>query len=169
MSDITDLIPKRYLEADFNLIPEDIKGKLSGLKEKGLYLWGGCGSGKTYICYAIFKEGRNRGMNIMVRNFPSMLNQIKGKDNLNDEIRDIANYNGILIIDDIGAEKMSEWVAETLYIIINTRYENCSPTIFISNLSLQKLEEVVGDRIPSRISEMCHIMKIDNKDRRLTP
>lgn len=168
MNDIIDLIPKRYRDCQFENIPKDIKDKLSGLKEKGLYIWGGCGSGKTYVCYSVFKEGKTRGMNIMVRNFPLMLNQIKGKDNLNDEVRDIANYEGILIIDDIGAEKMSEWVAETLYIIINTRYENCSPTIFISNLSLQKLEEVVGDRIPSRISEMCEVIKLDGKDKRLT-
>ena len=167
MTDLTDLIPKRYHAAEIGSIPKSIREKLTGLKDRGLYIWGGCGTGKTYVSYAIFKEGRTKGINVMIKNFPAFLNQIKGKDNINDEVRDLANYQGVLILDDIGAEKMTEWVGETIYLIVNGRYENCLPTIFTSNLSLEKLEEVAGDRIPSRISEMCHIEKLDGKDKRL--
>lgn len=167
MEDLTDLIPKKYQEAEFSKIPKNIRTKLSSLKDKGLYMWGSCGTGKTYICYAIFKEGRAKGMDIMIKNFPMFLSQIKGKDNINDEVRDLASYKGVLILDDVGAEKMTEWVSEAMYIIINTRYENCLPTILASNLSLEDIGETVGDRIPSRITEMCHIEKIGGDDKRL--
>lgn len=73
----------------------------------------------------------------------------------------------LIVLDDIGAEKASEFVEEFFYLLINTRYENVHPMIFTSNLPLSALAERIGDRIVSRIKEMCEIVKIDGNDRRL--
>lgn len=73
----------------------------------------------------------------------------------------------LLFIDDIGAEKVSEWVEEVIYLIVNTRYENNVPIVFTSNYPLSGIAEKVGERVASRIKEMCHIVKLDGEDRRL--
>jgi DNA replication protein DnaC len=72
----------------------------------------------------------------------------------------------VLILDDLGAEKASEWVAETLYILIDDRYGNMKPTVFTSNYSPSELAERLGDRIVSRIMEMCRIIEIKTSDKR---
>ena len=73
-----------------------------------------------------------------------------------------------LILDDIGIEKTTDWTFQTLYLIINRRYEYLRPTVFTSNLSLEKLAEQLGDdRISSRIFGMCHIHSMKNADRRV--
>jgi len=73
-----------------------------------------------------------------------------------------------LILDDIGAEKVSDWTLQSLSIIINNRYEYLKPTIFTSNFNLDQLADKLGDdRIPSRIFGMCYVYHMKNMDRRL--
>lgn len=81
--------------------------------------------------------------------------------------RSVMDFKGILILDDVGAEKLTDWVAETFYLIVNKRYNEMLPTIFSSNLAVGELAEMLGDRTASRIVEMCDIIKIDGEDRRL--
>ena len=76
-------------------------------------------------------------------------------------------YKNLLFIDDLGAEKVTEWVEEVIYLIINTRYENNIPIVITSNYPLSKIAELVGDRVASRIKEMCHVIEIKGEDRRL--
>lgn len=59
--------------------------------------------------------------------------------------------SSILILDDLGAEKMSDWAGTMLYLIVNRRYEGMRPTIFTSNLDLKQLAEKLGMRISSRV------------------
>lgn len=73
----------------------------------------------------------------------------------------------LLIIDDLGAEKPSEWVAETLYRIINHRYEHELPVVITSNLSLDQLAQRLGDRTASRLAELCEVIELTGRDRRL--
>ena len=80
----------------------------------------------------------------------------------------IMDFKGLLFIDDIGAEKMTEWVAETFYLILNYRYNEMLPTIFTSNLSPSELAERIGDRIVSRIIGSSDVIKLDGEDRRLS-
>jgi DNA replication protein DnaC len=77
-------------------------------------------------------------------------------------------HKNLLFIDDLGAEKVTEWVEEVVYLIINTRYENNIPIVITSNYPLSKIAELVGDRVASRIKEMCHVVEIKGEDRRLT-
>jgi DNA replication protein DnaC len=101
-------------------------------------------------------------------NFPRLLQKIKNTFGTK-ESSDIEEYfiGSILILDDIGAEKFTDWSIENLYRLVDCRYENELQTVFISNLSLKELSEKVGDRVASRITEMCHIIKMKGKDRRV--
>ena len=82
-------------------------------------------------------------------------------------INDKIKTENILLLDDLGAEKQTDWVLEILYRLINYRYEQMLPTFFSSNYSLQELSEKIGDRVVSRIVEKCDIVKIEGEDRRL--
>ena len=75
-----------------------------------------------------------------------------------------------LVLDDIGVEKPSEWVMQTLYTIIDRRNRDIKQTIFTSNYAIKDLRDRVGERIVSRIVELCgknNILNLKGKDRRL--
>lgn len=73
----------------------------------------------------------------------------------------------MVFLDDLGAEKASEWVKEQLYSIINERYNWMRPVLITTNLSIQEIANNYGDRFASRIVEMCEIIKFTGSDRRL--
>ena len=72
----------------------------------------------------------------------------------------------LLIIDDIGAERVTEWVRERLVSIINTRVGAGLSTIYTSNLSPEELKEGLGDRISSRVLGSSGVVEITGADRR---
>lgn len=72
----------------------------------------------------------------------------------------------LLIIDDLGIEKMSDWLREKVYLLVNHRYENRLPMIFTSNQSLEQVETLYMPQIASRIREMCKVLKMSGEDRR---
>lgn len=74
----------------------------------------------------------------------------------------------LLVLDDLGVEKTTDWSFQMLYILINRRYEDMSKTIITSNLNLKELSEKLGDdRITGRIQQMCQIIKMENKNFRI--
>jgi DNA replication protein DnaC len=82
----------------------------------------------------------------------------------------------LLVLDDLGAEKPSEWVAETMSLIVNTRYNERRPTIFTTNFEdlpdeaeLESLKVRVGFRLHSRLHEMCEFLEYDGGDYRMMP
>lgn len=82
----------------------------------------------------------------------------------------MANYREaeILLLDDLGAAKSSEWVEETTYRLLNHRYEAMLPSIFTTNLPLADLREGLGDRLASRLVEICDRVVLVGGDRRRT-
>ena len=83
-----------------------------------------------------------------------------------DEVLDYVRRCNLLIVDDIGAEKPSEWVRERLLSFINTRVSNELTTIYTSNLSLERLREKMGDRIVSRIIGSTKEIELVGRDQR---
>ncbi|EKD46442.1 MAG: hypothetical protein ACD_67C00234G0001, partial [uncultured bacterium] len=73
----------------------------------------------------------------------------------------------LLVFDDIGAEKSSDWVQETLFVLINHRYEQMLSTILTTNCTLDELATRVGKRITSRLIEMCRCIRMDGEDWRI--
>lgn len=76
---------------------------------------------------------------------------------------------GVLMLDDLGAAKSSEWVEETTYRLLNHRYEAMLPSIFTTNLPLAELREGLGDRLASRLVEICQRVVLTGADRRRQP
>jgi len=75
-----------------------------------------------------------------------------------------ARSDALVILDDIGAEKPSDWVEEQLYGLIDVRYRMLSSTIFTTNCTLKQLEAQIGSRSVSRIMEMCEGVKVGGED-----
>lgn len=132
---------------------------------KGLFLFGKAGTGKTHLAAKIAHETQVPTRFIKMAKLLLELRSNFGRDSWeNEKIIEKLSKVDLLIIDDLGTEKMSDWVAETIYLLIDERYANMRPTIITSNFSLEELEERVGDRVCSRIMGMCRLLKVDTGD-----
>lgn len=171
------MTPERYKEAKWSDVPSDIQKATLAMAQtkRGIYLEGGVGCGKTHICWAIknFLDTTSKTRKVEFWNVSTLLQEIRNdydRDGYS-KVRPAENIinarRTLLILDDIGAEKATEFAAEMLYRIINHRYNEMIPTIFTSNLSLGALAEQIGERSASRIAEMCDIIKINGEDRRV--
>ena len=83
-----------------------------------------------------------------------------------DYAEDLANYYGLLILDDLGAEKITDFVKQITYYIINEREINCLQTIITSNFNLSQIDEMIDSRVSSRISAY-NILNFGKIDRRI--
>lgn len=142
-----------------------------GATSKGLKLFGSYGCGKTHLVSAIIHKIGENFINSTFVNVPELLVKIKqsfGNDEVNlDCTIERAKEAPLLILDDLGAEKPSEWVREQLYVIINRRYEDMLPTIVTTNCTTAELVERLGERTVSRLIEMTDAYKITADDYRL--
>lgn len=138
--------------------------------ERGLYLMGGVGGGKTHLAVATVQRVIDRGYKGRFLLVPEWLREIKQTfGQSSDEQRNVTQafeFDGLLVVDDIGAEKPSDWVEEQMYLAINHRYTHLLPTIFTSNLGPVELESRLGERISSRILEMCDGVLVNADDYR---
>lgn len=144
----------------------------------GLYIWSSdTGNGKTtWACkimsYYFRKIAFNSGLEFegLYIYLPTFLEDLRASYSDPDpeflEELEMVKKSKILIIDDIGAEKPSEWVSERLLSFINTRVSNGLSTIYTSNLSLDELESKIGRRIRSRIEGSTKEVHLIGKDRR---
>lgn len=88
-----------------------------------------------------------------------------------DAERDLATLSTcpLLILDDLGAAKQSEWTEEITYRLINRRYTDLLPTLLTTNLPTAALRDAVGDRVASRLAEMTTTVVLTGADRRRRP
>ena len=197
-------IPKRYANCTFDSFePGHDKSLLHALKiakklvenypqqEIGLLFQGPCGVGKTHLAAAILNELINKkkvpcyfcDFRELIRNLQSSYSP---DSNLNesDLLYPIFNKN-VIVLDELGAKRTTSWVEETIFYIINYRYNNKKLTIFTSNYIDNEEEEEdlrdkqfkkkddslidrIGFRLRSRIYEMCKIVDMDGEDYRKT-
>lgn len=113
-------------------------------KQKGLYLSGSFGSGKTFIVSALLNELAKDGYSSIIVYYPELLRSLKegfGNEDFNDRLNEIKKCD-LLLLDDIGAEATSLWNRdEILGTIMQYRMDNKLSTFFTSNLNLNELEE----------------------------
>lgn len=113
--------------------------------KKGLYLNGNFGCGKSYLIAATFNELAKKNVKSAIIFWPHFISELKisfnGEGNFN-YLMSLAQKTPLLLIDDIGAENLTDWIRdEILCTILNTRMEASLPTFFTSNLNIKMLEE----------------------------
>lgn len=153
-------MPKEISEASFRKIYKDDSNRLETIRElkyfydhyqkdkkiKGIYLHGNFGCGKTYLIAALFNELAKKNIKSTIVYFPEFLRSLKasfgGEDDEYNNRFDQVMYADLLLLDDIGAEKISDWARdEVLGVILQYRMEENLPTFFTSNLTLDELEQ----------------------------
>ena len=145
----------------------------------GLLFQGSCGVGKTHLAVAALKELIGKGIPGLFYDFRDLLKEIQDSYNPNtrtSELKILAPIfeAEVLVLDELGASKPTEWVQETITHIINKRYNDKKVTIFTSNyLDIpintsydETLTDRVGVRLRSRLHEMCRLILIEGDDYR---
>ena len=148
--------------------------------DQGLLLMGDIGGGKTHLAVSIAKLLKGRGILCLFREFGSLLKDIRDSydpTTLSSELRVLNPVLDaeVLVLDELGASKPTDWVRDTLYHIINTRYNQNKTTIFTTNFldirtdpRKEILEDRVGAAIRSRLHQMCRTVVISGEDFRET-
>jgi DNA replication protein DnaC len=194
-------IPLRYINCDFASYKTDAIQTLASAKlvvEKwtiqypidrtGLLLIGPSGVGKTHLSVAAMKQLIKKGVHSLFCDYRELLKQIQNCYNPSVQATELEILRPVfetevVLIDDIGAVKPSEWVWDTVSIILNTRYNNALTTIITSNFldgpprkagmstaqavsTDDTLGDRLGERMRSRLFEMCRLVQVDGKDYR---
>lgn len=167
-------LPKRYEGVKYDDAPKEIRAAFEKIKQsrRGMYIHGEVGTGKTHIAFALAAEAAKKGWPATFYNTTELLREIRmdfdrdaySKKRIEDYL---LSFEGLLFLDDIGSEKMTDWVGETFYLIVNRRYNAMLPTIFTSNFGVSDIAERIGDRTASRIVEMCDVFELVGSDRRV--
>ena len=147
--------------------------------EKGLLLIGRPGIGKTHLAVAALREVVLRtSARALYYDTRTLLSTIRSTFNpvtrtSEAEVLDRVMGAELLVLDDLGAERATDWVADTMNLIVNTRYNDRRPTIFTTNYhdlpdheDLESLHVRVGFRMYSRLREMCEFLEYDGPDYR---
>ena len=136
---------------------------------KGLLLYGTVGTGKTYFAACIANSLIDAGYSVLMTNFARLTNQIQGMFDWKQEFIDSLNRYTLLIIDDLGAERKSEFMQEQVFNIIDARYRSGLPMIITTNLTaeeIKKPQDVGYSRIYDRILERCFPVEVTGASRR---
>lgn len=193
-------IPKRYENCSFdNYIPQGSNNTNALISQAravldcksfvreypnidfGLLFLGNCGVGKTHLAVAVIKELILKAhAPCLFYDFRDLLKEIQDSYNPNtatSELKVLAPiYEAeVLVLDELGANKPTAWVMDTMTQIINTRYNDRKITIFTSNYRDERssdygetLSERLGVRLRSRLYEMCKIIQIEGDDYRMS-
>ncbi|MEU7399711.1 ATP-binding protein [Streptomyces sp. NPDC044948] len=136
---------------------------------QSLLLVGPVGVGKTHYAFSVLRAVAETGAAIKWQAYTAA--NLYAALRPRDDRRADSDYESIahaplLFVDDLGAAKLTEWAEEVTYRLINDRYERCLPSIFTTNVLPGQLGATVGDRVASRIAEMCERIALKGADRR---
>jgi DNA replication protein DnaC len=147
--------------------------------DQGLLFMGTVGVGKTHLAVAILRSLiEEKGISCLFYEFGSLLKEIQNSYNPISQTSELGVlepvFNAdVLVLDELGASKPTDWVRDTMMQIINTRYNNRKLTIFTTNYldgrrseRDETLEERIGVRLRSRIFEMCKTVQLEGDDYR---
>ncbi len=199
-------IPKRYEHCELPNFDTDFPGAHASLAEahflasnfakkcdprgdKGLLIIGKIGTGKTHLAVGIIKELiLNRGISCLFYDYRELLKEIQNSYNSTVQTTELdvlwpVFESDVLVLDELGAVKPTEWVWDTVSLILNTRYNDNRTTIITTNFDDQPAAAVsgslsparaasrgetlgdrIGERMRSRLHEMCRIITLDGTD-----
>lgn len=137
---------------------------------RGLLFWGTVGTGKSYAAACIANELLNRKTPVVMTSFVKVLQVIQ--DNTENETEFVNRLCAarLLIIDDLGTERNTDYALEKVYNVIDSRYRTGKPLILTTNLNLQDMQmtqDIRYQRIYDRIFEMCHPVMVNGTSWRI--
>jgi len=188
---VASVIPPRYRGVSFDrppvsdmardlqtkIVVERVRTFVTELDDRlesgqGLWLTGGTGTGKTTLAMLASKAALEAGHSVAIYSLPKLLARIRrtydaepGGDSYSAFFERLTSVD-LLHLDDLGAEKKSDWVLEQLYALVNERYEEKRSMLITSNFDGVELEEQVGPRIVSRLTEMTEPLPLLGEDNR---
>ena len=152
---------ERCLEAAKNFAEHFDRHQVSG---EGLLMFGNPGNGKSHLAAAIVNAVIPRGKACVFRSVPALLKKLQETYRADarvseSEILAVLQDADLVVLDDLGAEKMTEWAESMLYYIVDQRYRWRKPLIVTTNCDLEELEERIGTRTFDRLLEMCVLVE----------
>lgn len=141
---------------------------LFGSKRNSLIIYGGVGSGKTHLAAAIANVMIDRGIPVLFGTFSEHLEHIREEYDHTGQKKYLSMMKStpMLVLDDLGKERKTDWTQQILFDVINYRYEHLLPTIVTSNLNFEEMGRYVGNAIFSRLYEMSGGVKTAGADHR---
>lgn len=164
-----EFIPPRFREEI--VLPQPVYDWIArGDAAQGLYLAGQIGTGKTHAAWSAVASwcittSTEPAGNVVAAQASDLLDGLRPGDDARPRMR-ACQTAPLLMIDDLGAEKASEWTQKCLHAIVDHRYVQCLPLIVTSNLPPPALAAQAGERTASRLAEMCTVVPMTGKDRR---
>jgi len=169
---LSAVIPRRYRDVAFERYPvteiepavvaatrrfaDRIDERLDA--GRGLWFMGTVGTGKTTLAMLVSKAALEAGRSVAIYSLPRLLNEIRDThraERSHVDLLDRLTAVDLLHIDDVGAERTTDWVLEELYSIVNARYEDKRSIVITTNLYPDDLAAQIGSRTVSRLTEIC--------------
>lgn len=163
-----EAIPSRFRRATLDDLDANVQEQLRAWLAAGavanLIITGPVGTGKSHAAVAVLRELARAGRGVTFAPLCEMLDSLRpgGPDHAMQSLR-----YGVLVIDDIGTEKPSEWTTERIFGVLNRRWLDETTTIVTTNLSVDDLESALGERTFSRLGHGATVLVLRGPDRRL--
>ncbi|HWF24904.1 MAG TPA: ATP-binding protein [Solirubrobacteraceae bacterium] len=183
---LSAVIPKRYRDVAFERPPvtdieprhavTDVRRFADSVDERldagqGLWFMGPVGTGKTTLAMLVSKAALSAGRSVAIYSLPRLLNEIRETHTMKRshvDLLDRLTAVDLLHIDDVGAERTTDWVLEELYSIVNGRYQDGRSIVVTTNiLDRAALCEQITERTVSRLTEMCDEIPVLGHDHRM--
>jgi DNA replication protein DnaC len=182
---LSAVIPRRYREVSFDRPPvTDIDRRIVRATRafagdidrhldagRGLWFMGPVGTGKTTLAMLVSKAALKAGRSVAIYSLPRLLNEIRDThraERSHVDLLDRLTAVDLLHVDDVGAERTTDWVLEELYSIVNARYEDQRSMVITTNiLDREALCEQITERTVSRLTEMCDELPLLGHDHRM--
>jgi DNA replication protein DnaC len=182
---LSAVIPRKYRGVSFDRSPVTdmpepqvriVRRFVGALEEnldggRGLWLHGQVGTGKTTLAMLVSRAALDAGRSVAIYSLPRLLAEIRATfesdgDGSYVSFLDRLAAVDLLHVDDVGAEKTSDWVLEQLYAIVNARYEEERSVVITTNLERDALATQINERTVSRLEEMCTLVPLYGEDAR---
>ena len=154
-------------ERAYGICMRAAEGIVKGEK-KSVFLTGDVGTGKTHLAASIANYCMEHGVVVKFGNITDIFQSLRKAFSKDEDILGEIKSVPLLVLDDLGKEYSTEWTNETIYSIINYRYEHMLPTVVTTNLSLSELQERIGEATVSRLMEMCEYVSVTGEDYRMS-